>query len=185
MPNRYITRHAIFPVGPSIAYLYLSTEQYALVDWDIAVWGQQFLWTAKWNKHTQSFYPRRRVRIPNDLARSARYQYASRMLHSEVMPAPVGLLTDHINGNSLDARRANLRYATPRQNACNRAPRRGQLSGVKGVCWHKGSKKWQAAISLGTQRCYLGLYDTVQEAAVAYAAKARELHGEFARVGAA
>jgi hypothetical protein len=89
---------------------------------------------------------------------------------------------DHINGNGLDNRRANLRIATNGQNMANRKPNRGTASGFKGVHWHPQRRKWQARVqALGIRRS-LGLFDTAAEAARAYDVAARETFGEFARL---
>lgn len=90
-------------------------------------------------------------------------------------------ITDHINGDGLDNRRANLREATAGNNSRNRRRPTTNTSGFKGVHWNKGAGKWRAAIGLETgKRQFLGYYLTAEEAACAYDAAAREQHGEFA-----
>lgn len=89
---------------------------------------------------------------------------------------------DHINGNGLDNRRANLRPATGSQNAYNKGPLPNNTSGFKGVSLHKASGRWVARIYAEKVAHNLGYYDTPTEAARAYDAAARELHREFARL---
>lgn len=89
---------------------------------------------------------------------------------------------DHINGEGLDNRRENLRSATPTQNHCNRGRQSNNTSGYKGVTFDKRLKRWQAQIQYRGKYKYLGQFDTPEEAAVAYALAATELHGEFLRL---
>lgn len=86
---------------------------------------------------------------------------------------------DHINGDSTDNRIVNLRECTHQQNHGNRKIQ-SNLSGFKGVSKKDG--KWQARVCFNFKRHYLGLFNTAEEAAKAYDAKAKELHGEFARL---
>lgn len=83
---------------------------------------------------------------------------------------------DHVNGDTFDNRRANLRLATHGQNMVNRPPF-GE-SGFKGV-WRNG-KNWAARGSVEGVKHYLGTYETAEEAARAYDRWAAEHHGEFA-----
>lgn len=89
-------------------------------------------------------------------------------------------LVDHINGDGLDNRRANLRHATTAQNQRNARLRSDNASGFKGVHWDASQRRWKAQISVGGKRLSRGRYLTAEEAAHAYDDAARELHGEFA-----
>lgn len=90
-------------------------------------------------------------------------------------------LVDHVNGNGLDNRRANLRAATPGQNQANMRRPRTNTSGFKGVSWFARTGKWRAYIGFENRQIHLGYFATPEEAARTYDAKAVELYGEFAR----
>jgi hypothetical protein len=87
---------------------------------------------------------------------------------------------DHINGDGLDNRRGNLRPATRSENQRNSRLRSDNTSGYKGVSLC--GKRWQASIRLHGTLYNVGSFDNPYEAALAYDTKARELHGEFARL---
>lgn len=84
---------------------------------------------------------------------------------------------DHVNYNTLDNRRENLRLATRSQNRANTQKQRNNKSGYKGVSWSKKARKWVAQID----SVHIGYFNTPEEAHVAYCEKAKELFGEFAR----
>jgi hypothetical protein len=91
---------------------------------------------------------------------------------------PDGYIYDHIDRNSLNNRRSNLRLATRQQNGCNVAPYKNKSSRYKGVS--KQKNRWKACIRNYGELNYLGLFKTEEEAMIAYNNKAKELHGEFA-----
>jgi hypothetical protein len=94
-------------------------------------------------------------------------------------PLEPGEVTDHINGDTLDNRRENLRVCTHRQNLLNAGPRRPGKR-YKGAGWHKRRGKWQAYITVRGKLKWLGYFDTEEAAAHAYDEAARKHHGEFA-----
>lgn len=88
---------------------------------------------------------------------------------------------DHINGDQADDRFENLRTATHSENLANARRPRHNVSGFKGVSWHKSAGRWRATIKKDRKPMHLGYFDTASEAHAAYMAKANELFGEFAR----
>jgi len=103
-------------------------------------------------------------------------------MHRLIMNTPKNKVTDHINGNTLDNRKENLRICTSAENQYNRGPQKNNTSGYKGVSWNKQDKKWRAAVKHFGKQIYLGSYNNKEEAAKAYDAKIKELHGKFARL---
>lgn len=103
-------------------------------------------------------------------------------MHRAILVAPSGAEVDHINGNGLDNRRSNLRLATVNMNRWNMNGRRS-ASTYKGVSLvPDGSGMWRARICFLSKKQELGKYDNEADAARAYDRRARELHGEFARL---
>lgn len=89
------------------------------------------------------------------------------------------LYVDHINGDRLDNRRRNLRAATTAENAKNRRPMLNSSTGFRGVTKTKGGK-FSAALQPKSKYIYVGVFDTAEEAALAYNAAAKKHYGEFA-----
>lgn len=96
-----------------------------------------------------------------------------------------GCHIDHKNGNGLDNRRSNLRFADDRLNQQNKRKRRPMTSRYKGVSWHAGSGKWQAFLMVGGKNVYLGTTADEAEAATLYDTAARREFGEFAQLNLA
>jgi len=89
---------------------------------------------------------------------------------------PFGVI-DHINGDGLDNRIANLRDITNEQNiqATLRIPVHN-TSGFKGVYLDKKRHKWVAGISIKNKRIVIGSYATAEAASLAYLAAKKEVH---------
>lgn len=93
----------------------------------------------------------------------------------EYGPIPSGTQVDHICLNESCVRPDHLRLATNSMNGQNRSGAYSNgSSGVRGVSWHKGSKRWQAYATLNYKRTYLGGFRTLEEAEAAVVAWRRE-----------
>lgn len=101
-------------------------------------------------------------------------------LHRVLMRAEPGQLVDHINGDTADNRRANLRICTNQENMRNL--RRDGKS--KGVSFRSGrpNKPWLAYITVDAKQKFLGYHGTELEAASAYNDAASTYFGEFANL---
>lgn len=99
-------------------------------------------------------------------------------MHRLIMSTPTGVFVDHINGDTLDNRRANLRHCTHTENAQNARRVVGAVA-FKGVTRHFDGS-FRARIKFDGRTKHLGLFATPEEAARAYDAAASALFGEFA-----
>lgn len=151
----------------------------AAADYD---WLNQWKWFAQWNPHTQSFYAYRHTAVAEGKNR-AKIGMARLILGLDFGDKHQA---EHENRNTLDNRRGNLRVATTSQNQGNRRKPSTNTSGFKGAsaCWRDGKLLgYMSQIIFQGKHMSLGIYPTAQLAHEAYCAKARELHGEFARFG--
>lgn len=105
-------------------------------------------------------------------------------LHRYLLQLPKGVLGDHINGNTLDNRKCNLRACTHQENSYNRGINKNNKSGVTGVRWDKAAKKWAARITIEHSNKNLGYFDDFTEAVKARRAAEIKYFGEFRRVTA-
>ena len=101
------------------------------------------------------------------------------MLHNLIVDRSYGEV-DHINTNSLDNRRPNLRNSTHAQNMWNVNGHRNKKSGLpKGVT--RKRSRFTAVIMVRGKFFRLGSFSNPEDASAAYITKAQELHKEFAR----
>ena len=76
---------------------------------------------------------------------------------------------DHINHVRDDNRLSNLRFVTQGENHKNKSVSSNNTTGVTGVYFNKSQNKFMALIGVNRQLHYLGLYNTLEEAAAARA----------------
>ena len=73
------------------------------------------------------------------------------------MKCPKNKVIDHINHDTFDNRKSNLRIVTHRTNSCNM---KTNTSGVPGVGYNKATKKWRAYYNKNNKHISLGYYNT-------------------------
>lgn len=102
-------------------------------------------------------------------------------LSREILGITGNKWVDHINGDTLDNRKNNLRICTPSENAMNKKKPKTNTSGYKGV--RKSNRKnnpWRAQIKVNNKSIHLGNYKTKKEAYEAYKKSAKKYFKEFA-----
>jgi hypothetical protein len=85
------------------------------------------------------------------------------LLHRLIIGAEPAQLVDHINRNKLDNRKANLRIASRSENVRNSKIPITNTTGTKGVCFHRGTRKWEAFINKDG-KCIRKLFENIEDA---------------------
>ncbi|RVT95213.1 Fis family transcriptional regulator [Rhodovarius crocodyli] len=148
-----------------MAMIELTLGQQAIVDDEDYPILSQWKWHAL--KQPRTYYAARDVKIDG--------KRVTIWMHRLINQTPVGLLTDHINGNGLDNRRVNLRSVTHHDNMVNCARHKAGSSRFRGVSWHGPNRRWVAQITHNYKNIYIGAFLTEEEAAAAYEARRLEL----------
>ena len=101
----------------------LARGKVALVDDRDYGYLMQWKWYA--HKSYDAFYVRRNIPVNG--------KEKDKRMHRIIMCVPKGMFVDHINHNTLDNRRENLRICTQSQNSHNAVLSTRNSSGYKGV----------------------------------------------------
>lgn len=144
----------------------LTQGKYAIVDDEDYEYLNRFDWYYNAN------YAIRSVRINR--------KKKAVLMHRVILNTPEGMLSDHINHDTLDNRKINLRICTRAQNGMNSYKSKHNKSGFKGV--HKFRDKYRAQITFNKKVKTLGFFETTIEAAQIYNKAALKYHGEFAQL---
>lgn len=99
---------------------------------------------------------------------------ANMQLHQFLIGKREGFEIDHINGDTLDNRKTNLRHCLHKENTRNR-------KNAKGYFWNKKIKKWTATISLNYKTKWLGDFENKQDAINSREKAEKEYFGIFAK----
>ena len=82
------------------------------------------------------------------------------------------------NGNKLDCRLENLIYRS--RSVASRQRKTSSKVGYTGV--YKENNRYRAVISINRKSVHIGMYDTPEEAAMAYNKKSKELYGDDGKI---
>lgn len=153
----------------------LTKGKFSLVDDEDFERESVHNWFALYNPSNDSFYAVRNKKLSDSSGSGIIY------LHRSIMSPPKGLQVDHINHNTLDNRKENLRICTNLQNSTNRRKHRDNKSGYKGVHWSNYYRKWVARIMVKGKIMHIGYFhkDDLLLAIEAYNKKELEINKEF------
>lgn len=161
------------------AYVPLTKNYSAIIDAEDAELIGQYNWCATEEKRKDGsickVYAKRSIRTPGN-------KIVTQLMHKLILPIESGYEVDHIDGNSLNNRKTNLRKCTRSENARNCKIKYDNKTGVKVVCWAKHAKKFVVKIRFKGKQKHLGYFSSIDEAAEEYAKWSKELHGSFGRV---
>ena len=153
----------------------LTQGRIAIVD------DEDFEWLSQWNWHAggrprNEYASRSEPRLPPIASKGPQRTIK---MHRLIMNPPKGYEVDHINGDTFDNRRTNLRICTRAENCRNRLPTIGRR--FKGAI-QRESGNWRSMIRSQGRLIHIGTFRTEIDAAKAYDAKAKELFDEFAHL---
>jgi hypothetical protein len=169
-----VKRHTVVqPLDESYRLIPLTQGKNAIVDVGDFEALSQFNWRASWNLKGYSWFACRSLPGPKDGKRE------NISMHRQILRCEPGEEGDHENHDMLDNRRKNLRKCSPSQNRCWRRMMKNNTSGFRGIRPCKGGK-FSARINFGRKQKTLGCFATAEDAARAYDAAAKIIHGEFA-----
>lgn len=130
----------------------------------------------KWYVRSNDGYVCRNETIKGKIINNDKYRKTEQrttLMHRVIMgihgqTSAVRYVVDHINGDKLDNRRENLRVVTVAQNLwnVNHASKRNR-TGCRGVSKTKKGK-FKAVITANGKRVYLGTFETLDDADLAY-----------------
>lgn len=106
------------------------------------------------------------------------------LLHRFILDCETGdgKIVDHIDGDTLNCQRCNLRFVTKQQNNWNKGLNRTSTTGFKGVSYRKDIGKYRSRINFNGREIVLGYYTRPEDAGQAYKEASLRFFGEYARV---
>lgn len=134
-----------------------------------------------WSKLGEYYWHKCKEGYARSNTREGRENSKPILFHHLIMPKKDGYVIDHINQNTLDNRKSNLRYATRSENAINSSKPKKSRTGIKGVYIidDRKSKKYVATITVKGKTKWLGSFATAEEAEEARINEEVKLFGEF------
>ena len=94
-------------------------------------------------------------------------------LHQLILGKKKGYVIDHINHDTLNNRKQNLRFVTRQQNGMNK-------KNIKGYYWSRKNNKWIAQIKINKKAINLGSFINEQDVINARKEAEQKYFGEFA-----
>ena len=155
-------------------YIKLTKNQVAIVDDEDFERINKNKWYAGFDIVMGKYYARRGIWLNKKVGAILMHRFILNTFNKEHI--------DHINGNTLDNRKDNLRICTVQQNQFNQKnPRKDNKLGIKGVYLDSKIRKFVAQIKVNGKLIYLGCFNVAGDADSAYRKAEEKYFGEFAR----
>ena len=152
----------------------LTQGKVALVDDEDFEYLNQWKWQAN-KKKSKKFYAWRGKKIDGRYRMIYLHRFLLKLTDKKIF-------VDHVNMDTLDNRKENLRICTHSQNQMNKNKNSRNSLGYKGITYDKRVNRYYASITLDKKTFYLGGYIDPIDAAKAYNKAAIKFFGEFAKL---
>ncbi len=162
------------PPENGVGLIPLTKGKIAVVDEADYEWLMKYRWQAMRDRNTSYVNYRAVAKEKRD------GKWYTIGMSRKILNVPAGTLVDHINSDTLDNRRANLRPATHQQNMFNSRRNGNARRRFKGVYMHP-SGLWHSHITFNGHSYFLHCSHDEEEVALYYDVACQILHGEFAR----
>jgi len=155
-------------------HIELTRGKFTLVDDGWVDYLSQWKWKAIRfsSKYPDKFYAGRTEKVGSKMVVV--------WMHRVINNTPDGMKTDHVDGDTLNNTDKNLRSSTHAENIHNQGKQKHNTSGYKGVT--RSGNKWVSRIAVNGNRIYLGTFNNINDAGIAYDNAASLYHKQFARL---
>lgn len=156
----------------NFAYIYVSgLDNPVIIDIEDYEKVKQY----HWNKTPQNY-------IYTNIYSNGDGTHTALLIHRLIMGLDFGnkLCVDHIDGNTFDNRKCNLRIVNKMQNNWNKT-RPKNKSGMTGVCKNSNCSTWQSNININHKKIHLGNFKSFEDAVKARIEAEKKYFGEYRR----
>lgn len=138
-----------------------------------------FLNRFKWNYQSKGYAHR----LVNEIGKTHKTRKVIHVyMHRFLMNPRKGMVVDHMDGNTLNNQKSNLRICHHKNNIRNRTKlNKNNTSGFRGVSL-KYEGKWAASIKLNYKVTHLGYFPSKELAYERYAREAKKHYGKYSAV---
>lgn len=160
--------------------LTISNKKVLIDDNDFEIVNKYSWWASEDKKTKGLFYIKTVIGRSRKVKGSGKQLRLHRLIMNVTNPSQI---VDHINGNTLDNRKCNLRITDSTGNARNTSIRKKKDKTIKykGI-YKRLNGKFQSIIRVNGKNITIGTFNTQKEAAEAYNNAALKYHKEFARL---
>jgi hypothetical protein len=123
----------------------------------------KYKWFAGYAKNTGTYYAQATVYLG---IIDGKPKYTTISMQKYLMDSKDGEEIDHINHDTLDNRRSNLKVITTQKNSLNRkGANKNSKTGIRNVIWSERDKKYIVQLQINGKNTVIGMFDNIEDAA--------------------